>query len=286
MAALASDWLRHFQLLLWNHWIEFNKTWQVGKSQRPLPSLCFSGRFEKQDDCPGLWLVETFWTSSLKPLTGSKISTSSTKFVFFGPIGKTIWPPQLLIGCHIFDFFSETAERDSTKLDRKQELNVFYQVFQADEWTKIAALSDLSKRWHIVLRCTIFGPLGLLFLGSWWMNQSAGQTNLLKREAVLRQFVCSMLWFIPHESRKQEAQRATYRAPENNVPPFWGIGQGGHFCLLIVPQNTNLVEDLASCQVSLNSVQRIQRRSRKCFSQSEARAAILFFRSAQKTQNW
>ena len=43
---------------------------------------------------------------------------------------------------------------------------------------------------------------------------------------------------------------------------------------------------LASCQVSLNSVQRFQRRSRKCLSQSEARAAILFFRSARKTQTW
>ena len=42
--------------------------------------------------------------------------------------------------------------------------------------------------------------------------------------------------------------------------------------------------DLASCQVWLNSVQRFQRRSRKCLSQSEARAAILFFRSARKTQ--
>ena len=44
--------------------------------------------------------------------------------------------------------------------------------------------------------------------------------------------------------------------------------------------------DLASCQVSLNSVQRFQRRSRKCLSQSEARAAILFFQSARKTQTW
>ena len=34
--------------------------------------------------------------------------------------------------------------------------------------------------------------------------------------------------------------------------------------------------DLASYQDSLNSVQRFQRRSRKCLSQSEARAAILF----------
>ena len=40
--------------------------------------------------------------------------------------------------------------------------------------------------------------------------------------------------------------------------------------------------DLASCKVSLNSVQWFLRRSQKWLSQSEARAAILFFRSAQK----
>ena len=139
-------------------------------------------------------------------------------------------------------------------------------------------------------------------------------------------FVCSALRFISHEPR-QEAQRATYRAPEYNVPPFWGICQRGYFFLLIGPKNTNSEEDveillpvkfrwipfsgfrgavenvsanqrpgrpscfsdrpekhklgrgrwdLASCQVSLNSVQRFQRRSRKCLSQSEARAAIFF----------
>ena len=65
---------------------------------------------------PGLWLAETFLTSSLKPLnwiqqnvTWSKISTSSTKFVFFRLIGKTRWPPWPMIGWDIFDFFSETA---------------------------------------------------------------------------------------------------------------------------------------------------------------------------------
>ena len=48
-------------------------------------------------------------------------------------------------------------------------------------------------------------------------------------------------------------------------------------------KNTNFLEDLssswdlASCQVLLNSVQRFQRRSRKCLSQSEDRAAILVF---------
>ena len=39
--------------------------------------------------------------------------------------------------------------------------------------------------------------------------------------------------------------------------------------------------DLPSCQVLLNSVNRFQRKSRKCLSQSEALAAILFFRAAQ-----
>ena len=100
MAAPASDWLRHVRLHCRNRWMEFNKSWQEARSQRPLPSLCFSSRSEKQDGRPGLWLAETFSTSPLKQLngiqrnlTGSKISTPSTKFVFFGPIGKTRWPP-------------------------------------------------------------------------------------------------------------------------------------------------------------------------------------------------
>ena len=102
MAALGYDWLRHFRLLLWNCWMKFNETWQEARSQRPLPSLCFSGRSEKQDGRPGLWLAETFSTSPLKPLneiqrnlTGSKISTSSTKFVFFGLIEKQDCRPAL-----------------------------------------------------------------------------------------------------------------------------------------------------------------------------------------------
>ena len=174
MAAMASDLLRHFWLLLWNRWTEFNKTWhearsqlpvpglcfsgrsekqdgrpclwlaetfltsplkpltefnktwQEARSQRPVPGLCFLGRSEKQDGRPGLWLAETFLTSPLKPLngiqqnlTGSKISTSCTRFVFFGPIGKTRWPLWPLIGWDIFDFSSETTEPNSTKLDRK-----------------------------------------------------------------------------------------------------------------------------------------------------------------------
>ena len=89
MVALACDWLRNFRLLLCNCWTEFNETVQEARSQSPLPSVCSSGPWEKQDGCPGLWLAEKFSTS-LKPLngiqrnlTGNKIWTSSTKFVFF-----------------------------------------------------------------------------------------------------------------------------------------------------------------------------------------------------------
>ena len=205
---LASDWLRHIRLLLWNRWTEFNETWQKARSQRPLlsmnmffapigktrwlpwPLICWDSFYfsfataernstelnrkqdlnvlyqvcvfrasEKQDGRPGLWLAETFSTS-LKTLngiqqnlTGSKIS-SSTKFVFFGLIGKTRWPPFPLIGWDIFNFSSETAERDSTKLDRKQDLNVLYQVcvFRADRKSKIAALaSDWLRHFQLLL---------------------------------------------------------------------------------------------------------------------------------------
>ena len=161
MAALASDWLRHFLLLLWNCWTEFNETSQEARSQRPLPNLCFSGRSEKQDGCPGLWLAEAFSTSPLKPLnriqrnlTGSKILMSSTMFVFFGPIGKTRWLPWPLIDWDIFDFSSETAERNSTTLDRKQDLNVLYQVcvFRVDRKNKMAALaSDWLRHFWLLL---------------------------------------------------------------------------------------------------------------------------------------
>ena len=151
MAALTSDWLRHFRLLLWHRWTEFNETWKEARSQRPLPSLCFSGKWEKQDGRPSLWLADTFSTSLLKQLngiqrnlTGNKISTSCTKFVFFGQMRKTRWPPLPLIGRDIFYFSSETAEWNSTKLDRQQDPNVLYQVcvFRADRKNKMAALAS------------------------------------------------------------------------------------------------------------------------------------------------
>ena len=106
-------------------------------------------------------LLFAFSTSSLKSpngiqrnLTGSKILTSSTKLVFFGPIRKARWPPKRLIGWDIFDFSSETAERNSTKLDKKQDLNVLYQVcvFREDRKSKKTALvSDWLRHFRLLL---------------------------------------------------------------------------------------------------------------------------------------
>ena len=66
------------------------------------------------------------------------------------------------------------------------------------------------------------------------------------------------------------------------------MGHGGHLFFTDLLEKHRLGKerwDLASCQVLLNSVQRFQGRSRKCLSQSEAGAAILFFRLAQKNTN-
>ena len=79
---------------------------------------------------------------------------SSTKFVFFGPIRKIRWLPWPLIGWDIFDFFSETTERNSTKLDRNQDPHVFYQVcvFWADRKNKMAApVSDWLRHYRLLL---------------------------------------------------------------------------------------------------------------------------------------
>ena len=100
VTALASDWLRHFRLLLWNRWTEFNESWQ---DLNVLYQVCVFGADQKNKMATLASNAETFSTSLLKPLKGiqwnlieSKISLSSTKFVFFGLISKQKWPPWLI----------------------------------------------------------------------------------------------------------------------------------------------------------------------------------------------
>ena len=148
IAALASDWLRHFRLLLWNHWTEFNETWQEARSQRLLlPSLCFTDWSENKMAALPLigWDISDFSSETaewnLTKLEREQDLNSSTKFSFFGLIREKLrLPPWPLIGWDIFDFSSETTERNSTKLGRKKDLNVFF--------CQVCVLrTDLKTRW-------------------------------------------------------------------------------------------------------------------------------------------
>ena len=99
-------------------------------------------------------LLWNSWTEFNETWQEARNSTPSTKFVFFGSIGKTRWPPWPMIGWDIFDFPSETVERNSTKLDRKQDLNILYQVcvFRVDRINKMTALaSDWLRHFRLLL---------------------------------------------------------------------------------------------------------------------------------------
>ena len=77
--------------------------------------------------------------SSQRPLSSLSFSGWSKKQ--YGRPG--LWLPETY-----FDFSSETAEWNSAKLDRKQDLKVLYKVcvFRAEKWIKIATLSNPSKK--------------------------------------------------------------------------------------------------------------------------------------------
>ena len=139
----------HFQLL-WNRWTELNETWLEATSQHHLTSFVIFGPIGKTrwPSWPLIWL-KTFSTS-LKPLngsqwnlTGSNISTSSTKLVFFGLIGKIRWSPWCLIGWDIFNL-SETTVRSQRPLPSL--------YFWADQNSKMAALaSDWPRHFRLLL---------------------------------------------------------------------------------------------------------------------------------------
>ena len=120
---MTSDWLNHFQLL-WNCWIEFNETWQKqARSQCPLPGLCFSSRSENK-----MAALASDWLRHF----------------------------QLLL-------WNRWTEFNETWQEERSQCPLQSLCFWADQKNKMAALANPLKRWHIVLRCTICGPLGLFF---------------------------------------------------------------------------------------------------------------------------
>ena len=99
----------------------------------------------------------------------------------FGLIGKPRTLPWPLIGRDIFDF-SESAEQNSTKLDRKQDLNIHYQVCVlgpletkmatlASDWPKPFFTSSLQRlnriQWNLTgTRSQCFLPISCIW-GRW-----------------------------------------------------------------------------------------------------------------------
>ena len=113
-----SDWLIRFRLLLWNrstvkfHWIPFcgfEAVENVSANQRSGGHLVFPIGPKNTNFVEG---VDILLPVKFRWIPGSKISTSSTKFV--GQIGKTRWPPRSLICWDIFDF-SKSAYWNSMK---------------------------------------------------------------------------------------------------------------------------------------------------------------------------
>ena len=132
MATMASDWLRHFRRVLWNRWTEFTTKLERNQDLNVLKYVCVfrADRKNKMAAPVSDWLKQ-FSTSPLKSLngiqrslTGSNIWMSSNQFVFFGLIGNQDGCPSLWLAAHTFDFSSETTDRNSTKLERKQDLNM------------------------------------------------------------------------------------------------------------------------------------------------------------------
>ena len=78
MAALVSDLLKHFQLLLCKRWADFYETLQESNIQYLLPILYFSGQSIKHG-CPGLWLANTFLTP-LQPLYGFQWNLTGSNY--------------------------------------------------------------------------------------------------------------------------------------------------------------------------------------------------------------
>ena len=150
-------WLRHFRLLLWNRWMEFMETWQEARSQRPLPSLCFSGRSEKPRWPP--WPLICWDIFHFSSETAERNSTKRNRnfkqdlnvlyqICVFQTDRKNKMAALASDWLRHFRLLLWTAEQNSTKLDRKEDLNILYQVciFRADQKNTMAALASYWLR--------------------------------------------------------------------------------------------------------------------------------------------
>ena len=132
MATVASDWLIHFRLLLWT---EFNETWQEARSQRALPSLYF--RADPKNKIAALasdllrhfrlllWNQPTEFNENWQEARSQR-PLPSLCFSSWSEIDDG--RPGLWLAEAFSTSLSETAEQNSSKFDRKKDLNVLSHV--------------------------------------------------------------------------------------------------------------------------------------------------------------
>ena len=153
-------WLvRHF---ISSETAEWNSTKLVpeGRSQHPLPSLCFSNWSEKQDGRPGLCWLTILWllTTETAEQNSTKLDSEANLNVLYqvcvGPIGKTRWPPWHSNWLRHFRLLLwKSLNGIRTKLHRVK-ISTFYQVcvFRANRKNKMGALaSDWLRHFRLLL---------------------------------------------------------------------------------------------------------------------------------------
>ena len=122
--------ISHFRLLLWNHRMEFNKTWQEARSQRPLRSLCFSGKTRWPPwSLIGLDIFD--FSSETTEQNSTQLDRNQDlnilyQVCFFRADRKNKMAALASDRLRHFRLFPKNLERNSIKIERKQDLNVLY----------------------------------------------------------------------------------------------------------------------------------------------------------------
>ena len=144
----ASDLLIHFRLLC-NQWKDFNDTWQEARSQRILRSLWVFFQADRNTKMAALALTHFhFFFSTTRLLICWYIFDviSVQLHLWFWVDWKTNRAALASDWLKQFRLYLCNRWTYSTKLDRKPDRKVFYEVcvFQTDQNTKMAALALIS----------------------------------------------------------------------------------------------------------------------------------------------
>ena len=169
MAAPASYWLREFQFLLWNCRTEFDEICKEARPQRPLPSLCFWANWKFKMVAPAYdWLrhlrllLRNRWMELKETWLEAISQCSLPTFCLLGPVRKTQMAAPVsdwLIHFRLLLWNRWTAFNETWSQCPLPSSNCFW-------WNgkpRWPPRPINQQGWHIVLRCTICGPLGLLF---------------------------------------------------------------------------------------------------------------------------